>query len=139
MEETRPKLDDLLACLDELIGKVYEKSDLYKAIQYARTNKKELYEFLNDGLLELTNNLAERSQKIVIIGRKNSMFLGSERGAQSSAVIYSLVQTAWENDLVPMKYLNYLLEKLPQMEISGDLEDVMPWNEEVQKICKSEA
>lgn len=125
MEEIRPKLDDLFTYPDELVGQVYEKSDLYKAIQYARTNKKELYEFLKDGRLELTNNLAERSQKIVIIGRKNSMSLGSERGAQSSAVIYSLVQTARENGLVPMKYLNYLLEKLPQMEISGDLEDAM--------------
>lgn len=47
---------------------------------------------LEDGRLELTNNLSECSQKPVIIGRKNSMFMGSARGAQSSAVIYSLVE-----------------------------------------------
>lgn len=70
---------------------------------------------------DLTNNLEQRSQKIVIIRRKNSMFLGSERGAQSSAVIYSLVQTAREIDLIPMRYLNYLLKTLPQMMISDNL------------------
>ncbi|MCB6566869.1 IS66 family transposase [[Clostridium] innocuum] len=56
-------------------------------MQYARTNKEQLYTFLEDGRLELTNNLAECSQKPVIIGRKDSMFMGSARGAQSSAVI----------------------------------------------------
>ncbi|MCR0265392.1 IS66 family transposase [[Clostridium] innocuum] len=58
-----------------------------KAIQYARKNKEQLYTFMEDGRLELTNNLAEHSQKPVIIGRKNSMFMGSARGAQSSVVI----------------------------------------------------
>lgn len=57
----RPKLDELFAYLDEKIQLVLEKSELYKAIQYARTNKKELYTFLEDGRLELSNNLAERS------------------------------------------------------------------------------
>ena len=78
--------------LDKIIDQVSEKSELYKAIQYARTNKEQLYTFLEDGRLELTNNLSECSQKPVIIGRKNSMFMGSARGAQSSAVIYSLVE-----------------------------------------------
>lgn len=96
-----------------------------------------MYRFLEDGRLELSNNLAERSQKPVIIGRKNSMFLGSARGAQSSAVIYSLVQSAKENGLVPQRYLNCLLEKLPLNDEKG-IEQLMPWNEEVQKTCKSE-
>ncbi|MFQ7145969.1 MAG: IS66 family transposase [Clostridium sp.] len=66
----------------------YQKRVNYtRQYNYARTNKEELYTFLEDGKLELTNNLAKRSQKPLIIGRKNSMFMGSARGAQSSAVI----------------------------------------------------
>lgn len=79
----RPKLDELFKYLDEIIEQVSEKRELYKAIQYARTNKEQLYTFLEDDRLELS----EHSQKPVIIGRKNSMFLGSARGAQSSAII----------------------------------------------------
>lgn len=136
----RPKLDELFAYLDEKIQLVSEKSELYKAIQYARTNKKELYTFLEDGRLELSNNLAERSQKAVIIGRKNSMFLGSARGAQSSAMIYSLVQSAKENGLVPIRYLNYLLVELAQIEKQNyNMEQLMPWSEAVQGACRSEA
>lgn len=138
-KEIRPKLDELFTYLDEKIEHVGEKSELYKAIQYARTNKKELYRFLDDGRLELSNNLAERSQKVVIIGRKNSMFLGSARGAQSSAMIYSLVQSAKENGLAPIRYINYILEELVHIEKQDyDMERLMPWSEEVQKACKSE-
>lgn len=54
--------------LDEIMDQVSEKSGLYKAIQYARTNKEQLYTFPKDGRLELKNNLTERSQKPVIIG-----------------------------------------------------------------------
>ena len=85
--DIRPKLNDLFTYLDEIVDQVSEKSELHKAIQYARTNKEQLYTFLKDGRLELTNNLAERSQRPVIIGRKNSMFTGRARGTQSSAVI----------------------------------------------------
>lgn len=136
-KELRPKLDELFLYLDEAAGRASERSEIYKAIEYGRSNKTELYRFLEDGRLELSNNLAERSQKPVIIGRKNSMFLGSARGAQSSAVIYSLVQSAKENGLVPQRYLNYLLEKLPLNDEKG-IEQLMPWNEEVQKTCRSE-
>lgn len=135
----RPKLDELFMYLDKIIDQVSEKSELYKAIQYARTNKEQLYTFLEDGRLELTNNLSERSQKPVIIGRKNSMFMGSARGAQSSAVIYSLVESAKENGLIPRRYLNHLLEELPKMEEDGkyELDRVMPWHQNVQKSCRA--
>ena len=64
----------------------------------------------------------------MIIGRKNSMFMGIARGAQSSAVIYSLVESAKENGVIPRRYLNHLLEELPKMEEDGkyELDRVMP-------------
>lgn len=53
----RPKLDELFTYLEGVIDQVSEKNELYKAIQYARTDKEQLYAFLEDGRLELTNNL----------------------------------------------------------------------------------
>lgn len=135
----RPKMDELFTYLEGINAN--PSGELYKAIQYAISNKADLYRVFEDGRLELTNNLAERSQKPVIIGRKNSLFMGSPRGAQSSAVIYSLVQTAKENGLVPYRYLKYLFEQLPIMEEEKDedIERLMPWNENVQKKCRPES
>ena len=68
---------------------------------------------LLDGRLVLSNNLAERAIKTLVIGRKNWLFSQSFNGAKSSAIILSLIETAKRNDLDPEKYLKYLLYKLP--------------------------
>ena len=76
---------------------------------------KELQEvtYLEDGRLELSNNRAERSIKPFVMGRKNWLFSNTPAGAQSSAVIYSLIETAKENDLDPYRYLVWLLNTAP--------------------------
>ena len=68
-----------------------------------------LIRYLEDGRLELSNNRAERSIKPFVMGRKNWLFANTPAGAQSSAVIYSLIETAKENDLDPYRYLVWLL------------------------------
>ena len=70
------------------------------------------------------------------------MFLGSSRGAQSSAVIYSIVQSAKENELIPQKYLEYLLEELPKIVqnecfIERDFEEYLPWSPTIPEQCKA--
>ena len=141
-KEIRPLMDELFTYLKDTKPKTAPKTEIYKAINYALDNEKELYRYFDDGRLELTNNLAERSQKPVIIGRKNSMFLGSSRGAQSSAVIYSIVQSAKENGLIPQKYLEYLLEELPKIVqneyfIERDFEEYLPWSSTIPIQCKA--
>ena len=69
--------------------------------------------YLEDGRLELSNNRAERSIKPFVMGRKNWLFSNTPAGAQSSAVIYSLIETAKENDLDPYRYLVWLLNNAP--------------------------
>ena len=69
--------------------------------------------YLEDGRLELSNNRAERSIKPFVMGRKNWLFSNTPAGAQSSAVIYSLIETAKENDLDPYRYLVWLLNTAP--------------------------
>ena len=76
---------------------------------YLENQKAYLMNYLKDGRLEIDNNRAERSIKPFVIGRKNFLFANTPRGAQSSAIIYSLVETAKENRLDPFKYLVYLL------------------------------
>lgn len=75
------------------------KSALSKAQHYLREQWPYLIRYLEDGRLELSNNRAERSIKPFVIGRKNFLFANSPLGAQSSAVIYSLIETAKESGL----------------------------------------
>ncbi|RHV56756.1 hypothetical protein DXB22_22220 [Clostridiaceae bacterium OM02-2AC] len=54
-------------------------------------------------------------------------------------MIYSLVESAKENSMIPRRYLNYLLEELPKMEVDNynELERLMPWHQDVQKLCSA--
>ncbi len=69
--------------------------------------------YLEDGRLELSNNRAERSIKSFVMGRKNWLFVNTPGGAQASAVIYSLMETAKENKFDPYKYLLWVLQSAP--------------------------
>ena len=71
---------------------------------------------LLDGRLEATNNLAERSIKPFVIDRKNFLFANTPKGAEGSAVIFSLIETAKESGLNPFEYLTYVLKNAPIME-----------------------
>ena len=81
--------------------------------RYLREQWPYLVRYLEDGRLELSNNRAERSIKPFVMGRKNWLFSNAPAGAQSSAVIYSLIETAKENDLDPYRYLVWLLNHAP--------------------------
>ena len=68
--------------------------------------------------MEISNNRAERSIKPFVIGRKNFLFANTPKGAQGSAVIYSLIETAKENDLNPYRYLSYILSVAPTLDLT---------------------
>ncbi|MEM3485211.1 MAG: transposase, partial [Candidatus Methanomethyliaceae archaeon] len=95
--------------------------------------------FLKDGRLEIDNNRSERSIKPFVIGRKNWLFANTPQGAQASAIVYSVVETAKENGLNPFRYLNYLFEKLPNMDIKDTslLDQVLPWSDALPPDCRS--
>ena len=89
---------------------------------------------LDDGRLELDNNLAERAIKPFVIGRKNFLFSDARRGAEASAGIYSVVTTAKANGLNPRKYLEWLLTEVPNAADPGDPacpDSLMPWSDSV--------
>lgn len=71
-----------------------------------------------------------------VIGRKNWIFSNTANGASSSALMYSIVQTAIANKLKPEQYLRYVYEQI-QLQINLDLEDLLPWSEMIPEECKS--
>ena len=113
LEREKPVLDAWSSWADSISGSVAPKSALGKALYYLREQWPYLIRYLEDGRLELSNNRAERSIKPFVIGRKNFLFANSPLGAQSSAVVYSLIETAKENGLDPYQYLYWLLTEAP--------------------------
>lgn len=86
----------------------------------------------------MTNSLSERTIRSFAIGRRNWLFSGSPRGARSCGVLYSVVESAKANGLVPYKYILYVLEKLRGKigQLSDEiLDQMMPWNAEVKEQC----
>ena len=111
------------------------KSGLKTATEYLVNQWAYLKNFFLDGRLELSNNSAERSIKPFVIGRKNWLFSNTQKGARASSVIYSIIQTAIENNIHPFSYLKLLFETLPNSS-TGQIDDFMPWNQKVQDTCK---
>lgn len=109
------------------------KSMLGTALTYAVNQEKWLRNVFLDGRLELSNNRAERSVRPFAVGRKNWLFCNTPNGADASAAIYSLVETAKANHLRPFRYFLYLLENLPE---GAAIEECLPWNPRVQAQCK---
>lgn len=131
-------IEELFTYIHLFATEVKSQGSFQKAILYALNHRKHFETVLTDGRLELSNNLAERSIKAIVMGRKNFLFSASVSGAQSAGIIQSLIETAKLNGLDASKYLTYLLDKLPNIySISdADLTDYMPWADAVQKACR---
>lgn len=110
---SRPILMRLRRWLDKAAARVAPKSVLGQAISYALGQWPMLITFLEDGHLEVDNNRAENAIRPFVVGRKNWLFAGSPKGAETSALLYSLIETAKANGLEPWAYLNHLFEHLP--------------------------
>jgi transposase len=103
------------------------KSLLGEAITYAALQREYLENVYLDGRLELSNNLAERSIKPFVQGRKVWLFCNTPDGAESSSIYYSILETAKANNLHPREYIKYLLEKAPTAQ--DNLENLLPWSD----------
>ena len=88
--------------------------------------------FLQDGDVPIDNNASERAIRGFCVGKKNWQMIDTINGAKTSAVIYSIVETAKANNLKPFNYVQYLLEEIPKHMNDRDysfLEDLLPWSE----------
>lgn len=134
-EKSKPLAEEFFQWVNQQLDRTLPKSLLGTALQYAINQKKYLLSFLEDGRIELSNNRAERSIKPFVIGRKNWLFCNTPAGASSSAIIYSLVETAKENKLKPFEYLTYVFEQI-QLHGSENMEYLLPWSQELPQQCR---
>ncbi|AZL85957.1 IS66-like element ISVsa2 family transposase [Aliivibrio salmonicida] len=124
--EARDLLKELRDWLDSAVSRVSPKTKLGEAISYTLNQWDKLVRYIDDGLLSIDNNRAERAVKPFVIGRKNWLFSGSTAGADSSAMLYSIVETAKANGLIPYDYIRYCLDRLCVG--SPDIDSLLPWN-----------
>ena len=136
-QKLKPLLDQYWELLSSF--EAAKDTDLYKAQNYSLNQKDALNAVLLDGRLEMTNNLAERTVKPFVMARKNFLFCDSAKGADASALCFSVIETAKRNRLDPFGYLLFLLQELPKLGMSPseeDLERLLPWSETIPDYCR---
>lgn len=114
-------------------------SKLYQAVSYSLNHKAALEGYLADGRIEMTNNRAERAVKPFVIARKNFLFSDTSRGAESSALCFSIIESAKLNNLNVYGYLIYLFSELPKLGENPPKEKLtgfLPWSRELPNYCK---
>jgi len=132
IEHATPLLEEYKAWLDKSILQVPPKSALGKALAYSLNQWPKLIRYLEDGQLNIDNNRAERAVKPFVIGRKNWLFSNTTSGAHASSVLYSIVETAKANNLVPFDYLHHVLKVLSEHSGDDSLMKLLPWNVSLQ-------
>ena len=128
----KPLVDAFFAYLKTI--NVSKKDKFGDAVGYALNQEKYLRVFLTDGDVPIDNNASERAIRGFCIGKKNWRMIDTINGAKSSAIIYSIVETAKANNLKPYDYVQYLLEEIPKHMNDKDcsfLEDLLPWSEKL--------
>jgi transposase len=94
------------------------KHPMAQAVNYTLNQWAELNVFAADGSVPIDNNISEREMKRVVLNRKNSLFVGNERGGQTAAILSSLTSTCRRHDIDPQRYLTQLLANLPATPLS---------------------
>lgn len=108
---------------------------LKDAVTYAQNQKAHLSAFLEHGEIEISNNQVENAIRPFVVGRKGWLFADTPQGAEASAIIYSLMETAKANSLRLDDYLLHLLSIMPERaEQNKDfkMDDLLPWSEEMK-------
>ena len=135
-KRSKPLVDDFFSWCADAQNKSLTRSKIGKAIQYALNLEKGLRVYLDDGLVPMTNSLDERNIRPFTVSRKNFLFCASTKGADASASIFSLIETAKANRLNPFDYIEYILDIMPQIDIIQHPEKIdwfMPWSEQIKE------
>lgn len=137
----KPLVDALFAYLKKMKPTVPASGQLCKAYTYILNQEKYLRVFLEDGEVPIDNNASERAIRGFCIGKKNWQMIDTINGAHSSAIIYSIAETAKANSLKPYDYFVYLLEEIPKHMDQEDrtfLEDLLPWSEKLPEEIRKQ-
>jgi transposase len=126
-ERSRPLVAELEPWLREKLALSSRKSKLVQAIRYGLSHWDGLVRFLDDGRVEIDSNTVERSIRPLALTRKNALFAGSDGGAESWAVITSLIETCKLNGVDPYAYLADTLTRIVDGHPASAIDDLLPW------------
>ena len=132
LAERRKQAEPILAGFREWLEKraneVLPSGLLGKAVAYTLKQWEKLIAYLESPYLTPDNNACENAIRPFVLGRKNWLFNKSPKGAESSCGMYSLIETAKQNGIEPLKYLHKLFERAPLAFSAKDWENLLPWN-----------
>ncbi len=126
-QHARPILDALKVWMVDALPTVPQKQKLAEAIRYALSRWEALGVYIDDGRVEIDNNIAERAMRQIGIGRKNWLFAGSDVGGERIANILTLIETAKMHGHNPEAYLTEVLACIRDQP-ADRLDDLLPWN-----------
>lgn len=136
-----PLVDVFFVWVKEMLRTTLPEGETVKGLNYCINQEKRLRVFLTNGDVPMDNSASERAIRPFTIGRKNWMFINTVKGANASAVVYSLVETAKLNHLNVYQYLDHLLTELPKLtDENGNidtalLDPLLPWSDELPARC----
>ena len=136
--EVKPLVEAYFAWVHEQDPATILSQKTRDGINYSMNQEKYLKVFLEDGNIPIDNSATERAIRPFTIGRANWHIIDTIHGAEASATIYSLVETAKANKLKIYEYLKHLLTEIPKHmdDTSMDfLEDLLPWSENLPEEC----
>ena len=126
-DRSRPITDDLEPWLRAKLALISQKTKLAEAIRYALSRWNGLTHFLDDGRIEIDSNVVERSIRPIALNRKNTLFAGSDGGAENWAVIASLIETCKLNGVDPHAYLTDVITKIVNGHPNSRIDELLPW------------
>ncbi|MCL2522739.1 MAG: transposase [Erysipelotrichales bacterium] len=135
-KEPKKIIDSIYKNLIIYRDKVMPNSKLGKAINYSLNQWSHLIKFLEDERIEISNNRAERAIKPFVIGRKNWLFANSVKGAKSSEILYSIVETAKLNKLDIYEYLVYVIDHFEDLKDESKVYDYLPFSDKLPERLK---
>ena len=141
----KPLVEEYFAWVKEILQNktLLPKGKAADGLQYSVNQEKYLKLFLTDGEIPIDDSASERALRNFTLGRKNWMTINTVRGAQASAIIYSITETARANKLNVYYYIRHLLTELPKLlDENGNieqsqLEPLMPWSKDLPADCYS--
>ena len=139
----KPLVDEYFDWVKEQIKtcSVLPKSETGEGLSYSINQEKYLRAFLDNGDIPIDNSACERAIRPFCVGRKNWNVIDTVEGAQASAIVYSIAETAKANNLKPYQYFEYLLTELPERisrkkDSTFSLDDLMPWSPKLPISCR---
>lgn len=135
----KPLVDTFFAWCRESIHRVSPSSETAAGIQYCINPERYLRGFLEDPQIPLDNNLAEQAIRPFCVGKKNWKLIDTVHGAQASAILYSIVETAKANGINIYQYFKYLLTEIPKHMDDTDLsfiDPLLPWSKQLPAECR---